>query len=513
MPPTPDAIGQPGKLRLLLSAGLLATLGACANYSGIETTSHPLDASTLGLNNVAQSADATKRAQEGATQSAQEGVPGDWWLSLPDKQLTQLIEAGIARSPGLRATQARLALAQAQLDIHKATDGPQVNAELDLTHQLFSANSIYPPPFGGSVYDSGTLQATAGWELDFFGKNSAAIAASVGQLKAVQADQQAARGLLAANIAHQYYQLARIEKQLTLTQRQLSLREQLQQLVTQRLKAGLDTRLDWEQSRSTLPQVKMELAQLVEQKNTARNALAALTAQPAESLVFKLPDLNNADAPPALQSVPLNLLSTRADITAALWRIEAAQQDVKSAKAQFYPNINLMAYAGYSSIGFDKLLKSDSLQWGIGPAIQLPLFEGGRLRAQLSGKTADLDAAIESYNGQVLQAVHEVADQIAGAQSIAAQQEQQAAWEQSVAHTHQFALSRYEAGLGTSLTVLQAEIALLSQQRSAADLAARAWDARVQLLRALGNVPQSSSSTESRSAVTPVTAPDSHPIN
>ena len=120
----------------------------------------------------------------------------------------------------------------------------------------------------------------------------------------------------------------------------------------------------------------------------------------------------------ALQpSIPADLLGRRADIAAARWRVEAATQDVANAKTQFYPNINLVAFAGFQSIGFDKLLKSGSQQWGVGPAIRLPIFEGGRLRANLRGKSADLDAAIESYNGTVLDAVRDVADQVSPARS------------------------------------------------------------------------------------------------
>ena len=120
--------------------------------------------------------------------------------------------------------------------------------------------------------------------------------------------------------------------------------------------------------------------------------------------------------------LPADLLGQRADIAAARWRVEAAGHDVKNAKTQFYPNINLVAFAGLSSIGLGRLLDAGSQQWGVGPAIRLPIFEGGRLRANLRGKTADLDAAVESYNAAVLDAIHETADQIASAQSIARQQ-------------------------------------------------------------------------------------------
>jgi outer membrane protein TolC len=146
--------------------------------------------------------------------------------------------------------------------------------------------------------------------------------------------------------------------------------------------------------------------------STGRNALAALAADPSLAQRLKTPAL-----PVALRSapaeLPLNLLGQRADVVAARWRVEAAGREIDLARAQFYPNINLKAYVGLSSLGFSNLLKSSSEQWGLGPAINLPIFSGGRLRANLRVKTSDLDAAIESYNGVVLEAVHEAADQLA----------------------------------------------------------------------------------------------------
>src|SRR6185312_11209988 len=113
------------------------------------------------------------------------------------------------------------------------------------------------------------------------------------------------------------------------------------------------------------------------------------------------------------QTIPADLLGRRADIAAARWRVEASLRDVDSAKARFYPNINLAAFAGFNSLGFGKLFQSGSEQWNVGPALTLPIFEGGRLRANLRGKTADEDAAVESYNAAVINAVRDVADDVA----------------------------------------------------------------------------------------------------
>jgi outer membrane protein TolC len=154
--------------------------------------------------------------------------------------------------------------------------------------------------------------------------------------------------------------------------------------------------------------------------------------------------------------------------------------------AQFYPNINLTAFAGLSSIGLDKLLQSGSQQWGVGPALSLPLFDSGRLRANLGGKAAERDAAVESYNSTVINAVHEVADQLASTRAIAKQQAEQALANAAAQDALGAAQERQHRGLYNTLQVLTAESAVLAQRRLAIDLATRALQNQVALARALG---------------------------
>jgi outer membrane protein TolC len=141
---------------------------------------------------------------------------------------------------------------------------------------------------------------------------------------------------------------------------------------------------------------------------------------------------------------------------------------------------------GLASIGLDQLIKSGSEQYGASPAIRLPIFDAGRLRANLRGKAADLDASIETYNGAVIDAVHEVADQISSLRSIERQQIEQAQAQSAAESAYDLATQRYKAGLGTYLTVLNAEAGVLSQRRQAADLKARTLDSQIALIRALG---------------------------
>ncbi|MEY4344424.1 MAG: hypothetical protein RL032_256 [Pseudomonadota bacterium] len=477
--------GRPSRLRtvtLSLAFAGLAGLTGCASFTGTsQPSAKAIDAAKLGLNGPA---DAPQSAQTNT--DASDVIVPDWWQAFGDAQLNALVAQALDSHPSVRVAQARVARTLAASDVAAALGQPQLNAGLDLTHQRFTAKGLYPAPIAGAVMDTGTLQVAGSWELDFFGKDRAALDAAVGQARAAQADTYAARMLLASNVVRSYFALARINAQIAVAQRTLAQRQQALQLVKDRVEAGLDTQLEQQQSESALPDARLALEALAEQKTLALHALAALISQPNVPLATDQPAQAAIKNIAIRQAMPMDLLGRRADIAAAKWRVEAATQDRNSAKAQFYPNINLTAFAGLSSIGLDRLLQSGSEQWGVGPAIRLPLFDGGRLRAQLQGKTADLDAAVENYNALVLDAVRDVADQLTSGQSITRQQTEQAAAQASAESAYSIALQRYKAGIGNYLQVLSAETAVLNQRRQAVDLTARALDTQVQLIRALG---------------------------
>ena len=453
-----------------LASTLVLTLAGCASSAGIGPVATTVAPATVGLDAQASTPDLT----------------ADWWRGFGDARMDELVERALAGNPSLKIAQARLARAQAAVAGARSADGPQVNGQLDVTRQRFSENSIYPPPLGGSIQTLGTAQINASWELDFFGRNRAAIEAAVGAERAAQADVQAARVLLASNVARSYVQLARFVEQREVAARSLKQRDDILALIKQRVQGGLDTNVELRQGEGALPETRQQIEQLDEQVALTRHALAALTAQPPNALDTLTPPLQAVRAVPLPAAVPADLLGRRADISAARWRVEAAASDAKSAKAQFYPNINLTAFIGLSSIGLDQLVKSGSEQYGAGPALRLPIFDSGRLRANLRGKTADVDAAVESYNAAVIDAVHDVADQISSIQSIARQQAEQERAQSSAESAYDLATQRYRAGLGTYLTVLNAESSVLAQRRLAADLKARALDSQVALIRALG---------------------------
>jgi len=458
-----------------LSVVVVLALAACADMSGIDSHAKLRDTDKLDLTTI--NANPNLRANT---------VDNQWWLAFGDAQLNRLVDQAIAGNPNLQSALARLSRARASTALAEAVDRPQLNGGLDLTRQKFSATSIYPPPLGGAVLETGALQFNGSWEIDFFGKNRAALNAALGAANAAAADADAARVLLASNVARGYVQWARLNEQLVVAKRTLAQRDETLRLVRDRVSAGLDTRLELRQSEGGLPEARQQIEALNEQVAIAQHALDALIGQPDASAALTPPVLQAIRTMPLQATLPADLLGRRADVAAARWRVEAATQDVKNAKAQFYPNINLVAFAGFQSIGFGNLLRSDSQEWGVGPAIRLPIFEGGKLRANLRGKNADLDAAIESYNATVLDAVRDAADQVSSNLSITRQQAEQRNAQDAAEGAYDIAVQRYRAGLGNYLNVLTAETTVLVQRRQAVDLAARALETQIGLARALG---------------------------
>lgn len=455
-----------------LSAALLtAVLPGCADFSGITPQAKLSDATSLGL--------------AGATH-ASAPLDSQWWHAFGDATLDRLEAQALQTSPSLKLAQARFAAAQAAARFTQSASGPQLAAQLNLTQQRYTANGAVPPPLAGSVRDSGTAQLALNWELDFFGKNSAALQAALGHERAAQADAQAARVLLTAQVAQTYFAWVGLSEQRSVASRALAQREETLKLVQERFDAGLDSPVDLRQAQGSLPEARLQLTMLDEQIELTRNALAALVADTNVSLALNIPKQAAISNMPFDASLNANLLGQRADIAAARWRVQAADGNVDSSRAQFYPNINLAAFAGFSSIGLDQLLQSGSQQWGVGPALSLPLFDSGRLRANLGVKTAERDAAVESYNTTVINAVHEVADQLASRQAIALQQAEQAQAAQAAQDTYAAALERYRSGLLNALQLLGAEAPVLAQRRQSVDLRTRALQNQVALARALG---------------------------
>jgi NodT family efflux transporter outer membrane factor (OMF) lipoprotein len=282
-------------------------------------------------------------------------------------------------------------------------------------------------------------------------------------------------------------QLDRAYLQLDVAQATLKERGQIYALTRDRNAAGIDSRLELKQAEAALPATREQIEQLQETIGLTRNMLAALLgAGPDRGLAIARP-VANVLQPVALPSaIPAELLGRRPDLIAQRWRVEAAQKGIAGAKAAFYPDVNLVGLIGLQSFGAAGFLSAASRMVGFGPAVTLPMFEGGRLRGNLAGANADYDIAVEQYNQLLADALRDIVDQLTSLASVEAQHREQ---EQALAdaqEAYDLALLRYREGIGNYLQVLSAESPLLVQQGLEADLRARDLEISISLVRALG---------------------------
>jgi NodT family efflux transporter outer membrane factor (OMF) lipoprotein len=455
----------------------VSLLAGCASMKGLSTQAKETNADTL--------ASQRSLANVGVSQSAWPTT--DWWRAYGDPQLDRLIDEALADSPTLRIAEARTRKAIALADVSNAALYPSVEANYQGTRQRFSEHGLVPPPFGGTWSSLNTLQVTLNWEIDFWGKNQSAYEGALGRARAAEIDQYAARLALSTSIAQSYVQLQRAYLQLDVAQQNLRDREQIYALTRDRNAVGIDSRLELKQAESALPATREQIAQLQEAIDLARNQIAALLGKgPDRGLAIERPQASALAQITLPSTVPAELIGRRPDVIAQRERIAAAQADIKSAKAEFYPNVNLLAFVGATAIGPGNFLTAANRTMGIGPAITLPIFEGGRLRANLAGKNADYDVAVEQYNQTLADAMRDVVDQLASFRSVDAQQAEQEQALSTAKEAYDLAVIRYREGLGNYVQVLSAEAPLLAQQSLDADLRARRLALSINLVRALG---------------------------
>jgi NodT family efflux transporter outer membrane factor (OMF) lipoprotein len=417
-----------------------------------------------------------------------------WWKQYDDAQLDALIGEGLAGSPTVAVADARLARARAFQQSARGSLAPQINANTALTGQKQSYHYLSPAamtPQGWNDYGRSSLDFS--WELDFWGKNRAALAAATSETIAASADADQARLALTSAIASSYAELARLHAAHDTAVAARDLRAKTAELFAKRFENGLETRGSLRQAESRRAAGEAEVLSLDEQIQLQKNRLAALVgAGPDRALGIARPSAGFTRAFALPAQLPVELVGRRPDIVAARLRAEAAAKRVDATRAQFYPNVNLAAFVGVQSLGIDMLKESGSDIGSVGPAISLPIFNGGRLRGQLRAAEAEYAEAVANYDKTLVQALQEVADAATSQRALAPQIEHIGAAVDAAREAWQVQNNRYQGGLATYLEVLSAEDYLLSNLRIQSDLQSRSLSLDVALQRALGGGYQAS---------------------
>ncbi len=452
------------------------SLSGCANFQNLLPKAVALDAKALDTG-------------KGGAQIGADLAQAAWWQSLGDPQLDTLMSRALQTNPSLAAAQYRIERAQAAAGLVQANSAPQVGAAGDLSYGRYSENYQVPkPPIGkaGQNVGQGRIGLDFSVDLDLWGKNAALLRAATAQMNAASFDRDAAHLALTTSIARTYVQLAAQYALSDVLQDTLKQRGAIRDLARQRVASGLDTQVELMQSTANQAGLRAEIVQLDTTMAVTRLQLLALVGVlPSEPMTITRPQMAAANVLIPAQ-LPLDLLGRRPELAAQRARIAAAVGDADQARAQFYPNINLAGFIGMQSFGLGQLLAAGSVTDSVGPALRLPIFDGGRLRANFALRTTDIDIAISQYNQSVLNAVQDAGEVLTRANALQREEDASNAALIAIREAYRLAMLRYEGGIASYLTVLTVESQLLLQRRAMLELQLRRQESLIGLHRAFG---------------------------
>jgi NodT family efflux transporter outer membrane factor (OMF) lipoprotein len=471
---------RPDSLLLRLSALSLLALAGCAHMPDLGKAP---DMDNINAFEDSESFKAEKAAWPDE----------NWWQVYNDIQLNQLITDAQAGSPTLQTADARVHRAEAVAHQALATIMPSVNlnAEVDKTKQSYYEG--VPPefvPHGYQNYGSATLDFS--YDLDFWGRNRDAVKAAISEVKAAYVESAQTKLMLSTSIVSAYADLAHNYADRDAAQKALEVRNQSVQQFNDRFKNGLENIGSLKQAQANQSSAKAEVLALDEQIALTKNRLAELVGKgPDYGLKINRPTTNLTQHYTLPENIPANLLGRRPDIVAARMHVESRVKAIDAARKDFYPDINLNATIGQQAIGLNFFTKSGAAVGNIGPAISLPIFDGGQRDGQYRAVRAEYEDAVATYNDTLTKALQDVADVATSQRALAgrlsaiqqAVQDSEAAW--------QVANNRYKGGIAPYLTVLSAEDTLITNRRALADLQSRIFSLDVEMVHALGGGYQS----------------------
>ena len=416
-------------------------------------------------------------------------IDSAWWNEFNDPKLNEILVQAFGQNFNLAIAAANLQTAAAQAKIAGAPLFPQVDLSTNgaRTKQNFIGLPI-PGAEGGvlsSTVNSFGLSMNLSWELDLWGRLSADKSAAVAQVQASQADFIGARLSLAAQISKTWFTAIEAKRQVELSQATVENWRVAKEQVKRRYESGLTSSLDYRLSLSNFAIAEANRASRQAQYETTLRQLETLLRQyPSASIAVspELPEISG-DVPAGL---PADLLNRRPDLAAAERRVAAAHAGVSSAKRALLPKISLTGSGGTSSNELGDLLKGDFSVWSIAGNILQPIFQGGRLRANVKLAKSQGDIALLNYQQTALNAFAEVENSLASERYLNKRQTSlEEATHQALA-ARDLAETQYGRGLIDFITMLETQRSAFETERQLLTVRRQRLEARIDLYLALG---------------------------
>jgi len=426
---------------------------------------------------------------------AREGWPSaSWWTVYGDQQLDALIDQALRDAPSMAIARSRVEQARAQVELVKAGTSLQVTAAAAINRERVSSNgflSAYAhtnPQLGatGPWYTEGIIGVTGSYEFDIWGKQRDQINAAIGVQNAKLAEEAAVELEISTDVAQLYYGI-----QVTL--HTVDLLEQAHEIVAAtvvahaaRASRGLEPDTLTEQARAQQLAIERQVTEAQSLIRQLREALRALVGADPDSL----PNIEQVPLPAYQASLPTTLsyelLARRPDLQAMRWYVQASRSQIDAATAAFYPSFDIKLFFGYDALHMADLLRYQSTQINIVPGLSLPIFDGGRLNANLKSATSASSLVTAQYNQAVLDAVRDVA--VTGTRLLGLEKEEELQTEkvQAVSFLQDSAEAHYERGLANKIIALEAHLPVIAEQIALLTVRGRQLSQEIALVKALG---------------------------
>jgi NodT family efflux transporter outer membrane factor (OMF) lipoprotein len=486
------------ELKTLSVWALSLAISGCIGTGGIAPQDQALNANTLATDEAIQSA-----ARDAHWPTAQ------WWQAYGDPQLNRWVELATHDSPSMAMAAARVREARAMAGIAESAESLQINSDTTLKRHNWPNDQFYGPGAlsGSNTWDNNTSLGFS-YALDLWGRESNATERAVDLAHMSAAEARQAQLELQNNVVRAYIQLSLHYANRDIVAATLAQQQQILDLANKRLNAGIGTHFEVSQAETPLPETHRQLDALDEEIALSRNQLAALAGKgPGEGAHLQRPTLSLGAPLKLPSSLPAQLLGQRPDVVASRWQVAAQARGIDVAHAGFYPNVDLVGSLGYVATGGGMLgfLTGKKFNYNVGPAITLPIFDGGRLRSELGEASAGYDVAVAHYNQTLVNALKGISDQLIRRESMDKQQGFAAESVASAQKTYDIAMIAYQRGLTDYLNVLNAQTLLFRQQQVEQQVQATRLTAHADLVTALGgglgagnDVPQDTKTAPSK---------------
>jgi NodT family efflux transporter outer membrane factor (OMF) lipoprotein len=429
-----------------------------------------------------------KAAELGSWKQGQplDAVPkGSWWQVFGDETLNNLEAQALTSNQNLQAAFARVNQSRATARVARGEFLPNLNLDPSFTRQRYSPNQT--PSFGNLTANGFNMPLDLSYEVDLWGRVRRSFESARADAQASLANYYGVLLTLQSDVAMNYFSLRALDAEIATVTGTVNLRKEQVQLVRSRFDGGIGSDLDVARAETELATTEAEAASLAQRRAELENAIAILAGKNPSTFTLAANTNSWAPQPPEIPAgLPADLLERRPDVAEAERQLASANAHIGIAKAAFFPVLTLTGSGGFVSGDIDSLFKWDSRTWSIGPSLSLPLFAGGRNRANLQRSKAVFEESVALYRQRVLVAFGEVENSLSGIHYLDVQAEAQQRAVTNARRAADLATDRYRSGIVGYLEVVDASREALQSERANAQLNGQRLIASVQLIKALG---------------------------